>query len=113
MVNIMAAIRLPYVKCYLDRHGKARYYFRRKGFPNVALPPIGSPGFTAAYEAANAIPISQTAACAHVRFLPGSLGWAIEHFMVSGEYADRAENTRRSDHQIFDELRASFGTGML
>ena len=66
-VNIMAAIRLPYVKCYLDRHGKARYYFRRKGFPNVALPPIGSPGFTAAYEAANAIPISQPA-CAHAVF---------------------------------------------
>jgi integrase len=109
----MAAIRLPYVKSYLDRHGKPRHYFRRKGFAKVPLPPPGSSGFMAAYEAANTVPLSPATACAHVRFLPGSLGWAIERFMVWEGYTDRAENTRRSDQKIFDELRASFGTGML
>ena len=69
----------------------------------------------AAYEAASAILVStgNDGPRDHVRFLPGSLGWAIERFMTSSEYADRAENTRRSDQQIYDELRASFGTGKL
>ena len=109
----MTTLRIPYVKCYVDRHGKPRYYFRRKGFPSVPLPPIGSPGCPAAYESANAIPLSPQAAVAHVRFLPGSLGWAIEKFTASPEYADRAENTRRQDRRIYDELRATFGAGML
>ena len=29
---------LPYVKRFADRHGKVRYYYRRKGWPSVALP---------------------------------------------------------------------------
>lgn len=29
---------LPYVKKYRDRHGTLRYYYRRKGWPTVALP---------------------------------------------------------------------------
>jgi integrase len=43
----------PYVKAYTDRHGTRRYYFRRKGFPSVALPGRpGAPAFVAAYDAA-------------------------------------------------------------
>ena len=109
----MAAIRLPYVKSYLDRHGKSRHYFRRKGFANVPLPPPGSQGFMAAYEAANTASLSPTAARDRVRFLPGSLGWALERFIASPEYAERAKNTRLQDQRLFDELRVSFGTGML
>jgi hypothetical protein len=46
--------RLPkYVQGFLDRHGKARFYFRRAGFKTVALPGLPwSPEFMAAYEAA-------------------------------------------------------------
>jgi integrase len=110
----MAKIQIKYVKAYVDRHGKARYYFRRKGFPSVPLPPIGSPGFTTAYEAANAIPIApQTATVARVRFLSGSLGWAIEKFTVSPEFENRAENTKLGDRRLLDEIRATFGAGML
>jgi integrase len=109
----MAAIRLRYIKSYLDRHGKPRYYFRRKGYANAPLPPPGSPGFMTAYEAANTAPKAATAARNCVRFLPGSLGWAIERFMTSPEYGGRARNTRLQDQRLFDELRTSFGSGML
>jgi integrase len=111
----MAVRLLKYVKSYPDRHGKPRHYFRRKGYPSVPLPAPGSPGFIAAYEAANTLPIAPTATCAsaRVRFLPGSLGWAIERFMASDEHRDRADNTKKQDRYIFDELRASFGAGML
>jgi integrase len=104
---------LPYIKAYVDRHGKARYYFRRKGFAKLPLPPPGSPGFMAAYEAANAVPASSPTTCAKVAFLSGSLGWGIERFMASQEYRDRAANTRLNDQRILDELRLTFGAGML
>jgi integrase len=110
----MAVKLLRYVQSYVDRHGKARHYFRRKGYPQVPLPPPGSPGFMAAYEAANTLPTAPAATAAPVRFLPGSLGWAIERFIASDQYRDhRADNTKRQDRHIYDELRAAFGAGML
>jgi hypothetical protein len=42
-----------YVQGFIDRHGKARFYFRRAGFKTVALPGLPwSPEFMAAYEVA-------------------------------------------------------------
>jgi integrase len=42
-----------YVQGFFDRHGKARFYFRRAGFKAVALPGLPwSPDFMAAYEVA-------------------------------------------------------------
>lgn len=44
---------LPYIKAYKDRHGHLRHYFRRAGFPTIALPGVpGSPEFQTAYSAA-------------------------------------------------------------
>lgn len=110
--NPMAAITLPYVKSYDDRHGKPRFYFRRKGFASVPLPAPGSPGFMAAYEAANVAPTTPLTA-AKVHFLRGSLGWAIEQFIGSDAFRARADNTRLSDRKLLDEMRATFGAGML
>ena len=42
-----------FVHGYIDRHGKARWYFRRRGFEKVPLPGLPwSPTFMAAYEGA-------------------------------------------------------------
>ena len=42
-----------FVQGFIDRHGKARFYFRRAGFKAVALPGLPwSPEFMAAYEKA-------------------------------------------------------------
>jgi hypothetical protein len=38
----MTKIRLEYVHEFVDRHGKARRYFRKPGFKQVPLP--GAPG---------------------------------------------------------------------
>jgi integrase len=48
-------MKLPrYVQAFVDRHGNARFYFRRKGFARVALPGLPwSPQFMAAYHLAS------------------------------------------------------------
>jgi hypothetical protein len=41
------------VQGFIDRHGKARFYFRRPGFKVIPLPGLPwSPQFMAVYEAA-------------------------------------------------------------
>ena len=49
----MTAIRLRYVDRFRDRHGRARYYFRRGKGPRIPLPGLpGSVAFMAAYQLA-------------------------------------------------------------
>jgi hypothetical protein len=49
----MTAIRLRYVDRFRDRHGRARYYFRRGKGPRIPLPGLpGSDAFMAAYQVA-------------------------------------------------------------
>ncbi|HET7377153.1 MAG TPA: hypothetical protein VFK30_10615, partial [Anaerolineae bacterium] len=105
-------MKLPYIKAYKDRHGRSRYYFRRKGFPTIALPEPKSPGFIAAYEAANSAK-QQTFDRRKISFLHGSLGWLIDQFVSTKAFNDRAPNTWRSDRRIFDELKQRFGAGLL
>jgi integrase len=49
----MANLSLKFVQAFVDRHGRARYYYRRPGFKRVALPGLpGSTEFMAAYAEA-------------------------------------------------------------
>jgi integrase len=60
-----------YVKGYIDRHDKPRFYFRRPGFKGVALPGLPwSPEFMAAYEQALA---GQPAQIGSARTKPGTM----------------------------------------
>jgi hypothetical protein len=60
-----------FVNGYIDRHGKPRFYFRRKGFKKIALPGFPwSPEFMAAYERAMA---GQPPESGSKRTLPGSI----------------------------------------
>jgi integrase len=45
--------------------------------------------------------------------MPGSLGWAIERFLGSPLYNERAETTKRNYRRVLDQLRQSYGTGLL
>ena len=106
----MSTLRLRYVHAFVDRHGRARHYFRWRG-QRWPLPAPGEPGFLAAYEACKTRIASPPPPS--VRFLPGSLGWAIEQFLASPEYARRAAATKATDRRIFDELRRHAGAGLL
>lgn len=46
----MTILRLKYIQRFKDRHGRVRYYLRRKGLKPIPLPDIASPDFLAAYQ---------------------------------------------------------------
>jgi integrase len=109
----MTGIRLKYLHCFRDRHGRARYYFRYRGqrWP-IAAP--GSEGFATAYDGLLAhIKANPFSTRHNVEFMPGSLGWAIEKFLASPLYNERAETTKRNYRRVLDQLRQSYGAGLL
>jgi len=83
-----------YTNGNLDRHGKARWYFRRAGFKKVALPGLPwSPEFMAAYQEALA---GQPAPVGINRARPGSvLALAISYF-ASPEFRTLKPSTQKS-----------------
>jgi integrase len=107
----MTNLRLRYVHSFVDRHGRARFYFRHRG-NRWPLPAPGTQGFHEAYEACMAR-LKSGPAPDRVAFLPGSLAWAIEKFIASPEYKARAPATRAADRRLYDELKRHAGTGLL
>jgi hypothetical protein len=61
-------MKMPkFTQAFIDRHGTARFYFRRTGFKPVPLPGLPwSPEFMAAYQAAMAEKPVQTIGADHV-----------------------------------------------
>jgi integrase len=106
-------VRLKYIHCFNDRHGKPHYYFRYRG-EQFRIPAPGTPGFATAYDALLAQVKANTLHRQHnIEFMPASLGWAIEKFLASPLYNKRAETTKRNYRRVLDRLREKYGTGLL
>jgi integrase len=71
-------------------------------------------GFATAYDALlKHIKANPLLLGSNVEFMPGSLAWAIEKFLASPLYNQRAETTKRNYRRLLDQLRESYGTGLL
>jgi hypothetical protein len=104
----MTKVRLKYLHCFPDRHGKARYYFRYRG-QRWPIPAPGTQGFASAYDGLLAhIKADPFPKRDNVQFMPGSLGWAIDKFLASPLYNERAETTKRNYRRVLDQLRESW-----
>jgi integrase len=104
-------LKLPaYVHAFIDRHGKGRYYFRRPGHKQAALPGLPwSPEFMAAYEAATN---GQTAPRLEIganRSRPGTVNAAVAGYFASLAFANLADGTRRIRRNILERFRADHG----
>jgi integrase len=104
----VASIRLKFVKAYVDRHGKARHYFRKPGCKPVALPGLpGSDEFMAAYTAAIAnTPRTEIAAS---RTRAGSISAMIVGYLGSAAFHNLAPASQNEYRRILERLRCEHG----
>lgn len=103
----MATFRMKYVKAYEDRHGKMRYYYRRPGFPSIALP--GEPGgkeFAEAYEVAKQ---NAPRKIGEDRVAPGSFSALIAEYYESTGYKILQPITKRTYRNVLERFRKDFG----
>lgn len=91
-----------FVQGFIDRHGKARFYFRRAGFKAVPLPGLPwSPEFMAAYESAlagQAVPIGSA------RVKPGTMRALAVSYYGSIAYHSMQSSTQSVYRNIIDKL---------
>jgi integrase len=91
----MAKLRLKYVNEFIDRHGKVRRYFRRRGSRPVPLPGLpGSIEFMTAYQAALATKAPPPPSPAHV--IAGSLAAVAAGYQRSPAFANLSPSTQRT-----------------
>jgi integrase len=96
----------PYVQQFLDRHGKARFYFRRPGFKRSPLPGLPySPEFMAAYELAN----SERQPVGTARIKPGTVAAAVTGYFSSLAFASLADTSRTVRRRILERFREEHG----
>lgn len=102
----MAKVRVKYVKAYKDRHGRMRHYFRRPGYPSVALPgDPGSKAFAEAYEAAMlADPTSK-----RDRLIPGTFAALIADYYETSKFGDLSDGTKRTYRRALEKFKETFG----
>ena len=89
-----------HVHGYIDRHGKARFYLRRKGCARVALPGLPwSPEFMAAYQDAMTSEASKPAPSArHIK--PGTVASLVHSYLHSVAFGELALETKRTRKNI-------------
>jgi integrase len=96
-----------YCNGFLDRHGKARWYFRRAGFKKVPLPGLPwSPEFMAAYEQALA---GQPEPIGAARTIPGTLRALAVSYFASPAFRSTRPSTQYSYRNVIDRLCAEHG----
>jgi integrase len=99
----------PMVHEYVDRHGKARFYLRRRGFPKVRLPSLPwSPEFMTAYEAA-LIGQPTKIELGASRTVAGTVNAALVGYYQSSAFGSLAESTRQTRRAILESFRKEHG----
>jgi len=96
-----------YCNGFIDRHGKARWYFRRAGFKRMALPGLPwSPEFMAAYEQALA---GQPMPIGAERTTPGTLRALAVSYFASPAFQSTRPTSQYSRRNIIDRLCVEHG----
>src|SRR5258705_8114270 len=102
-------MKLPkYVQAWVDHDGRARCYFRRRGYPVAQLRGLPwSPSFMAAYEAALTGPRTAIGAG---RIKPGSVAAVVaEYFDSQKFFGSKSAGTQRMRRGILERFRTTYG----
>src|SRR5262245_23985133 len=105
---VMTSLRLEYVHAFVDRTGKARYYFRRHGRRTRLAGVPGSAEFMAAYQQALAgTPLIAEVGAA--RTIAGSVNAMIVGYLGSAAFGQLALASQQQYRRIFEDLRRKHG----
>lgn len=98
-----------YCQGFLDRHGTARWYFRRPGFPRLPLPGLPwSPEFMAAYEAATKGERTAEGAGA-AKTVAGSINALVASYYRSSAFLNLKPITQRTYRSTMEPFREQHG----
>jgi integrase len=98
-----------FVHGYIDRHGKARFYFRKAGFKKMPLPGLPwSPEFMQAYETAMGGAALDIGAR---RTHPGTINALVVAYFssASGKWSHLSLDTQKTRRRIIERFRAQHG----
>src|SRR5262249_33266005 len=103
-----------WVSEYRDRHGKARYRFRRKGYAQYLFKSQpGTEGFRQEYQGClEGTGAEHLIAGAH-RARPGSFHDLIGRYYRSPDFLDPGERTREVYRGVIERWRSKYGDGMV
>jgi len=97
----------PYTNGFVDRHGKARWYFRRAGFKRVPLPGLPwSPEFMAAYEQALA---GQPLQIGGARTNPGTVRALAVSYFHSSDFRSLKLSSQAIYRGVIDRFCIQYG----
>jgi integrase len=89
----------------VDRHGKVRIYFRRKGLPKIRLSEMpGTDAFDEEYRRAFRGEVKPPAASQHAPAMPGTMRWLCAQYYASAKFQSLAESTREVRRGILEEI---------
>jgi integrase len=98
-----------FVHGYIDRHGKPRFYLRREGAKQIALPGLPwSPEFMQAYQAA--LTGQESTAAKRTHGAPGTIrALAVSYFNSIAFRSLKADSTQATYRNIIERLCAEYG----
>ena len=96
----------PCVHEITDRHGRRRAYFRKRGYPSVALPlPIGSTAFVEAYQTA----LEAGPPAVKGKTKPGTVAALVDLYYRSRKWTGLSEGSKRTYRYILEPFVAEHG----
>jgi len=98
----MTRIKLKHVDRFVDRFGKARYYFRRGKGRRTSLP--GAPGSREFMEAYQAQLEQQSSTTYKARGVAGTFDKLAQDYYASADYLRLADSTRRTYKSVIDRM---------
>lgn len=100
----MTILRLKYIQKFKDRHGRVRYYLRRKGMKPIALPDISDTGFLAAYQAA--LSIARPDPIKVMTEGPRTFATLVSLWLISPHFRHLSPTTQTSYRRILAHMQA-------
>jgi hypothetical protein len=99
--------RYPWIQHFIDKHGRARLYFRKPGFPRIPLPgPYGGREFLVAYYAALAGKPDEIGSS---RTIPRSMNALVAGYYSSPAFRGLRPSTARVYRNILERFREKHG----